>query len=307
MATATHTATRQGEPNGPVITPFSNTIDAGLLCNVCCEVGLLNLCRELAPISNFWTDCSGDEMAPLRPVIVPIANEGAAAITVADPADFEQGDTTVNKITVTPVHITRPFHITTNDWQKGFRLEMLAAANASALAKGIWDKILPLLTVGNFPAVSTKKVSEWPALGLPDVYGLLKCDPKNLILDPSLAAKVLFPTQGGCCAIQGITSGFGFSSISQQTYWTTAPAGTLGFGFCRQAIIVVSGVPQMSMCTDQVQSQNIPLPGLSGLTVQFNTWCDAKTRTRWGSYDVILGVAAGVGCAGVRIVPAAEV
>jgi hypothetical protein len=281
-----------------------NTFNANLTCDVCCDVGLSNLCQILAPTKNFWSECSPDPMCPGREIQVAVGTAGSNA--QENPTDFEIGDTTLTAIAVQPVHINKSFHITNADYEKCFRLEKLAAINSDLFGQAIWNKINPLLTNTNFPLIVADAAASWGPDSLKKVYAQLKCSSKHLILDPALYASVMFSTAGGCCFPLTQDSGpgaYGFQSISEHTYWANAPAGTLGFAFCPAAIIFASGIPPMPpACGSIIESRNFTVPGV-GLTAQFNVWCSSKSRTLWASYDVIVGVAPGPSCNGVRIVP----
>src|SRR5262245_16740592 len=110
-------------PAPPQVTPLANTL-TGLVCNVCCDVGLSALCQIIGPLP-FWTDCSADPMCPTRPVVVPLGTTASAA-QVTPITNFAVGDTTATPITVTPVHISKAFHITSDQYNNCIRLEKIA-------------------------------------------------------------------------------------------------------------------------------------------------------------------------------------
>jgi len=284
-----------------------NTFPAALICNTCCDVALDSICQILAPITNFSNECSPDPLAPLKPVIIPVATAGSTTLT--DPTNFEQGDTTLTNITVTPHLISQPFHITYAQYNQGFRLEQLARIQATALATAVWGIILPIIKNSATPAlgypvanVVVSALASFTPATLGSVYSKLLCTPRHLILDPAAMAKLMYQAGGCCMPIPGVgPGGFGFQSISEQSLWTGADANTYGFGFCPEAIAVVSGVPAVPpACGNIIDSRNITIPG-TGITVQFNLWCSAQSRTLWGSYDIVFGAALGVICKGVLI------
>jgi hypothetical protein len=287
---------------------MANTFDSGLICSVCCEVALVNICQVVAPLNNFWNECSGNPMAPLVPVAVPVATAGATAVQT-NPANFEIGDTNLATKLITPEHLNVSFHITNTQAQQGYKLSQLAEVNARKLAAAIWGKVLPIITNNASAAlgflvanVVTKAIASLTPADIGTAYGLLKCQPKHLIIDPAGMAKLMYQSGGCCFPFGGAGAGaFGFASINEQSIWTGADANTYGFAFCPEAIIIVSGVPAVApQCDGIIDSRSISLPGI-GLTVQFNLWCSSATRSLWGSYDIVFGAGLGAACAGVLI------
>jgi len=289
-----------------------NTFPAALICSVCCDVALTGICQILAPLTNFANDCSSDPLAPGKPVVVPVATAGSNTLT--NPSDFEQGDGTLESRTITPDYVSQPFHITAQQYQQGYRLEQLAKINAEVFAAAIWAKVMPLIKNAaahvppapptGFPLanVHVQGIAGFTPATVGVLYGLLKCMPKHLILDPAAMSKLLY-VAGGCCFPMGGSgpTGFGFQTITEHTQWAGADANTYGFAFCREAIAVVSGVPvSPPECGQMIAQRSVTLPG-SGLTVQFNMWCSSKTRSVWGSYDIMFGAALGVPCKGVLL------
>jgi len=284
-----------------------NTFSSGLICNTCCDAAMDSICQVLGPLNNFANECSPDPLAPLKPVSIPVATAGSTTLT--DPTNFEAGDTTLANILVTPHHISQPFHITHAQYNQGFRLEQLARINATALATAVWNVVLPIIknsatpTLG-FPVanVVVSAIASFTPATVGSAYAKLLCQPKHLLLDPTAMSKLMYQATGCCMPIPGVgPGGFGFQSISEHSLWATADANTYGFGFCPEAIAVVSGVPaKPPACGTIIEQQNITIPG-TGLTVQFNLWCSSATRALWGSYDIIFGAALGVICKGVLI------
>jgi hypothetical protein len=246
-------------------------------------------------------------MCPTRPVVIPLGTVASTALI--NPTNFAVGDTTAVPVTVTPKHISVPFSISSAELNNCMRLEKIAAINADAFGRAIWDQINALLKVATFTtnAPVTTSVATWGPNALKEVYGKLKCGPKHVILDPVLFASVMFSTTLGCCFPLSPTDrgagAYGFASISENSYWTGADAGLLGIGFCPQAIALVSGVPQKpAVCGGLYESRTFTVPGI-GLTAEFNIWCDANGRADRASYDIVLGAAEGVDCAMVLIIP----
>lgn len=295
---------------------MANTFNPETLCNYCCTVVLNTLCQILAPLNNFANDCSGDPLSPTRPVIVPVATTTSAVQVVNASTNFATGaGATMRGISIIPEHLTIPYSISQFELNQGYRIEQLVRINSEKLAAAIWGKVLPIIVNdATTPAVPPNKfpsgnkvvqaVASFTPATVGDIYGKLLCAPKHLILDPVAVAKLMF-VAGGCCQPLGTgVGGLGFASISEQSVWTGGQPNLYGFGFCRDAIAIVSGIPATApACAGALDQRTVTLPGI-GMTVQINTWCDLSTRSVIQTQDIVFGAAMGVPCQGVTLLSA---
>jgi hypothetical protein len=295
---------------------MANTFNAETLCNYCCQVALNTVCQILAPLNNFANDCSGDPMAPLRPVIVPVVTTTSAVQTIGATPNFSTGAAgAMRGITIVPEHLSIPYSISSKELNQGYRLEQLVSANAQKFAAAIWSKVLALIvndaTTPAVPPVAfpsgnkvIQAIATFGPSAVGDIYGKLLCGPKHLILDPVAVAKLMY-VPGGCCQpLASGVGGLGFASISEHSLWTGGQPNLYGFGYCREAIVIVSGIPAASpACADMLDQRTITLPGI-GLTIQVNTWCDLNSRSVIQTLDIVFGAALGVPCQGVTLLSA---
>jgi hypothetical protein len=279
-----------------------------------CDAALTQFNAMLGPMSNFWTDCSPNPIAPRQPINIAVGTVASVTLT-NEVADFEQGNSTLAIVSVTPDYITQPFHIDAQQYQQGFRLEQIAEINAKNFALSIWSKVLPLIVNNAAVAlgflVANKVVQTLATLTpatLGSVYGLLQgSGDKFMLLTTQGVGKLLYTTPAGIFPIAGNLGGtkaMGFASIDEHTYWVGAEANCYGFGFMKEAIVIAAGVPaQPPIAGVMLDQRTIQLDTL-GLTIQFNMWWSNKTRSVWGSFDVIFGAARGLITHGVTLVTA---
>jgi hypothetical protein len=291
-----------------------NTFNAETLCNQCCDVALTQLCQLLGPLDKFANDCSPDPMSPSRPIVIPVVTSASAVQT--NPTNFTTGaGSVVRGITITPKHLSIPYMISSAEYNKGYRIEQLVSIHAQKLASAIWAEVTPIMvndatTPANppnaFPSGNkvVKAIASFDPTTVGEIYAKLLCSPKHLLLDPAAAAKLMFQP-GGCCQPLGKgAGGLGFETISEHSQWTGGQPNLYGFGFCREAIAIASGVPATSpACAGILDQRTITLPGI-GLSVQVNSWCDPSARGMYQSLDIIFGAALGVPCQGVTVLSA---
>jgi|GEM_PF-3778386 len=295
---------------------MANVFNSETLCNYCCEVVLNTLCQILGPLDKFASDCSGDPMAPTRPIVVPVATTTSAVQVVTQTTNFTTGAAAAMRgITIVPEHLSIPYSISQFELNQGYRIEQLVRINTEKLAAAIWGKVLPIIVNdATTPAVPPNKfpsgnkvvqaLAGFTPATVGDMYGKLLCGPKHLLLDPPAVAKLMF-VAGGCCQPLGTgVGGMGFASISEHSLWTGGQPNLYGFAFCRDAIVIASGIPATApACAGLLDQRTVTIPGL-GLTVQINTWCDLNTRNVIQTQDIVFGAALGVPCQGVTLLSA---
>ena len=83
---------------------------------------------------------------------IQVKKATAGSTTLTNTAEFEQGDSTLDNIAVTPDQFSQPFHITNAEKQSGHKLMDLMKINFRALANKIIDTALAPVTNANFGA-----------------------------------------------------------------------------------------------------------------------------------------------------------
>jgi hypothetical protein len=300
-----------------------NTISLDLILPVLRDAAIVRLSEVLAPLTAYTRDFGTEPLSPHVEVRVPLASatptllvDGGAATAGAE-GNFEQGDSTLAAVKIAVKQYSKCFHVVNRDLQDGIRLNMLAEANAIALGEGIAGLLVGLMNVTNFPNPVTLPVSEWKdGAGMKALLGAIeKARNPVAILDTHLFAEAMITgamsfvlSREGAAATSVGPAAYGFSAIYRQTLWTGtgAAAGLAGFACDPQAIACASGPPlspaQVEGLGVLIAQDNIMIPGIN-LTVQSNVWLSTKTRTLWGSYDIMFGCAVGDATAGVLVIP----
>lgn len=285
---------------------MANTFDAALVCNLCCDVAVSTLGQCLAPLDCLWSECSPDVLAPLRPVVIPMATATSGILT--NPTNFATGDTTLTQVTVTVEHLVEGFGLTDAEWQSGYRLTRLIQAHMESFAAGVFGKVTALITAANFSKVDVTSVANWKPSTLKAILGQLPCaDRYCLWLNPDLYYSIAYSDTGGCCFILTPDKGpgaLGFQSIWPVNVWTGATAGTMGFAFIPRAIVMVAGLPASAVPCSSVygEERNITVPVL-GIPAKVVVWCDPNTRAVRATIETMFGVKPADNQAAVRIVP----
>jgi hypothetical protein len=265
-------------------------------------------------------------MAPGRIVKVPVVTVTSTPQPPTFPGvitNWESGNNTMGMISVPMQQIAQSFALTNAEYQNGFRLDTLAAANAATFAQTVMGRVTsklhwiagPIPSPLVYPADGTSfggfykgSVAASATFGANDLRGILGalpcCDRVCLWIANSLYWKIAFNANGNCCFILTPSTGpaaLGLSSIQANDVWTGGDTGLAGFAFCPKALVLVTAPPVELPC-EGVTSRIITLPGLN-IPVRVSTWCSTATRTVWVSYDVMIGVAVGDPTAGVLIEP----
>lgn len=269
-----------------------NTFDASLVVDVARMSGITVLQSKLAALRAFSRDFSADILAPKKTVQVAKVTSTSAVQT--NPTNFETGDTDMDNIAVTVAELSKSFHITNDQMQKGFRLQQLFDINLRTLANGIIDAATAPLTAANYGAALVNADAE--DFGTDDLKVLFAAaknyEVKNLVLDGSYLAQFL-PTDKFQFML-GEQGAYGFDGMYMNNRWDGAETSVQGFVCDPSALAVASGLPQLDpsisklMLVDEV----IQIPDL-GISIKFNVWGATAGRVVWGSFGVMFGAAAG--------------
>lgn len=291
---------------------MANSFDASLVTAVVAQRTPIILQQRLAPLANFTSDFSDEMMpmgsnnAPLRQIVLPV---GVAAATVlTNPSNFEQGDTTVSAVTITPTYYSRPFHVTSQEQQVGHRLERLIDVNLHKLCDAIWAATLSVVpTTFNSAAIAVSTTSNlFTTDGQQFLWGsLAKSRRKTLLLDGTLFAKFLPTTLEsfgiGTDGTSAATGAYGWNGgIFNVSLADTAKTNVKALALGDDAICVASAIPEVSEAvTHKMLAREIIPGGELGISIAMHHWGSTVSRAEWMSFDVVFGSAAGAVTGGV--------
>ena len=267
-----------------------NTYSATLVTDRLADGLITTLGTKLASLRGFSREFGTDRMKPKATVQVRRITTTSAVQT--NPTNFETGDTTSTAASVTVDQISKSFHATNDELNKGHQVQQAAEKNSQTFANGISDVVTAIMTVANFGAgLQIGTAENFERADLAPIYAVAKnYGVKNLILDGGHLA-FLLPQDRQYFRI-GEEGAYGFDLIAEQNRWTGAITNTVGFICDPNAIAICSGLPVDLPAADFLELNTVELPGL-GLTVQLSHWFARAARVHWMAYDVMFGAQAG--------------
>jgi len=281
-----------------------NTINSALLVDVMRESVITVLQPALAPLRAFTTDFSADPMRPKRTIEVPKAS--AAPPTQVDPSDFEQGNSTVGDISVTPEHLSQTFHVTHMEMQEHARIEWLTKINLQKLAQSIMVKTTHVMAGGGTPpftAYSGNPVAKdsWAVAEAKEMWGeLFGGGPSYLTLTRPFYAnlqpsdKFWFEPGAGAYGFDGIFLNEYVYNANFDGQDTAVGYEKLAGWACHpQAIGCASGLPYEPPGIGKEFIEMGSVATSIGLAVRYYLWFSTSTRNLYASYDLMYGAAVG--------------
>jgi hypothetical protein len=279
---------------------MANNLTSSLILDTIGKRSLTYLGNILAPFNAFSTDFSTESYTQGQNVRIPVATVGATVQT--NPTNWESGDSNISNVNVLVSQYSVSFQLTPRELNNGFRLDQLVDINLQNFGNKLIDVAFTPFTTTNFSNITVAQSSLVGANLQTAWAGIAKVPVKNLILDGTAYSKLL-PTS--LTTEIGPRPGLaGFDGIYLNTRWTGAGTNIYGFAGGAGAVAMVSGLPEtnsdgmdgleQSVVSIQLGGRGSLGQGPSGpvLPVLTSTWLSMATRTRWVSFDVMLGASA---------------
>ena len=257
--------------------------------------GIAKIESCFAPVRAFSQLFDPNPYAPKAKNIIKYVTSGSN--TIVDGTNFQVGGSNIDGLEVSVSHYSQPWPVTAKDLNSGIRPEDLFFANMQELSNTLATAIGFWFSTAVFPATPITSVGT--AFGLGDaalVAGRVPGPKKSLILHPVNFAMMAHGSGKGFNsgdAVHGWKGGIHEMSAG----WT---GKVRGIGCAPTALVTVTGT-LAEFNSNTIQRSLIGLPGLD-LTIEWNRWFDAETRTNWNSLDCIFGVTIAQADAGVLIV-----
>jgi hypothetical protein len=277
-----------------------NNLTSNLILDTIGKRSITYLGNVLAPFSAFSTDFSQETFTQGQNVRIPVATVGATVQT--NPTNWESGDSNISNVNVLVSQYSVSFQLTPRELNNGFRLEQLVDINLQNFGNKLIDVAFAPMTTTNFSNITVAQASLVGANLATAWAGIAKVPFKSVILDGTAYSRLL-PTS--LTTEIGPRAGLaGFDAVHLNTRWTGAGANIYGFAGGAGAIAMVSGLPEInsdgmdgleqSVVSVQLGGRGTLGQGPSGpaLPVMTSTWLSLATRTRWVSFDVMLGASA---------------
>jgi hypothetical protein len=283
---------------------MSNSYSSNLITQKLLDGVVTKLTEVTAPMNAFTVKFSADDFKPKAICQLKLVTAGSTTLT--NPSNYEQGDSTVANIAITPNVYSKPFHVGQDELNSGLRTGDVISRNLAEFAADLNDVALSQVTAVNFPASPvTVTGANFGFSSLQTLFGQLqKSNVKNVILEGTYFSKLLnqptyyqeIPNTSTSVAVKA----FGWDFVGLQSRWTAADAKTYGFACNPQAIAIACGLPVFPKAAGGViDRKEIVLP--NGLTVAMHAWISLATRTTWMSFDCVLGASVADSTAGVLI------
>jgi len=279
---------------------MANNLTSSLILDTIGKRSLTYLGNVLAPFNAFSTDFSTESFTQGQNVRIPVATVGATVQT--NPTNWESGDSNISNVNVLVSQYSVSFQLTPRELNNGFRLNQLVDINLQNFGNKLIDVAFTPFTTTNFSNITVAQSSLVGANLQTAWAGIAKVPVKNLILDGTAYSKLL-PTS--LTTEIGPRPGLaGFDGIYLNTRWTGAGTNIYGFAGGAGAVAMVSGLPEtnsdgmdgleQSVVSVQLGGRGTLGQGPTGpvLPVLTSTWLSMATRTRWVSFDVMLGASA---------------
>ena len=279
---------------------MANNLTSSLILDTIGKRSLTYLGNILAPFNAFSTDFSTESYTQGQNVRIPVATVGATVQT--NPTNWESGDSNISNVNVLVSQYSVSFQLTPRELNNGFRLDQLVDINLQNFGNKLIDVAFTPFTTTNFSNITVTQSSLVGANLATAWAAIAKVPVKNLILDGTAYSKLL-PTS--LTTEIGPRPGLaGFDGIYLNTRWTGAGTNIYGFAGGAGAVAMVSGLPEtnsdgmdgleQSVVSIQLGGRGSLGQGPSGpvLPVLTSTWLSMATRTRWVSFDVMLGASA---------------
>lgn len=279
---------------------MANNLTSSLILDTIGKRSLTYLGNILAPFNAFSTDFSTESYTQGQNVRIPVATVGATVQT--NPTNWESGDSNISNVNVLVSQYSVSFQLTPRELNNGFRLDQLVDINLQNFGNKLIDVAFTPFTTTNFSNITVAQSSLVGANLATAWAAIAKVPVKNLILDGTAYSKLL-PTS--LTTEIGPRPGLaGFDGIYLNTRWTGAGTNIYGFAGGSGAVAMVSGLPEtnsdgmdgleQSVVSIQLGGRGSLGQGPAGpvLPVLTSTWLSMATRTRWVSFDVMLGASA---------------
>lgn len=246
---------------------------------------------KVARFSDFSTNFTDEKIGRNRPTIeVPLVT---GSTVTKGTTSWGAGDTaSAMKEVVTDI-FTAPFSITPAQYENGYAIADLVAANAVKLVDALQADFFANLAVAKGFAKYATAIdpATFTAADLQGVWASLAGANKNLLLNAPLFSKLL-SNQTTTIDPESGAPLMGFKRVSYADIWTGAETKVVGAVCNPNALLAASGLPAFpEKVTAQLEQIQVPLG--NGLTALLSIGYDMATRSDVASLDIMFGSAVG--------------
>jgi hypothetical protein len=267
---------------------MANTISSDLIQDIVIETFNTVATKRIGGFKDCVSDFSADAVAILqngKPTTAQISLDEGAGAAKENPTTFEDASNTIVAKAIPVSLLSQQFGLA---WDSGLKLENIIESNANALCDAMIAKFVAVLKQ------ATGEVSV-------DIAGAKDGDAKDNLFQEIFASldkgnkKILYgnsslyskgaPVNRNSFDLGGSVRGFdGFYELSYINGEDFAGVVTDGRG-----VGIISRLPEWTADVNRLLSQSFIKVDKLGLSVQFNTWASANSRSTYGSMDVVFG------------------
>ena len=272
---------------------MANTISSDLIQDIVIETVNTVAQKRLAGFKDLVNDFSAEAVNILqngKPSTAQVSIDEGAGVTKENPTSFEDKGNTVNARPIACSLLSQQFGL---NWNDGLKLEQVVQSNAHAFCDTMIGKVSALFTTANFGNINEFDISGATTADAKDnlfqeIFALLdKGNKKVLFANSSLYAKGAPVNMDSFDPTAGSGRVRGFDGFYEDSYLNAGSvAGVITDG---RGIGIISRMPEWTGEVNRLLEQtNILIENL-GMSVQFNKWGSATSRSTYGTIDVVFG------------------
>lgn len=267
---------------------MANTISSDLIQDIVIETFNAVATKRIGGFKDCVSDFSADAVAILqngKPTTAQISLDEGAGATKENPTTFEDTSNTIVAKAIPVSLLSQQFGLT---WDSGLKLESIIESNANALCDAMIAKFVAVLKQATGEVsldIAGAKDGDAKDNLFQEIFASLDKGNKKILYGNSSLYSKGAPVNRNSFELGGSVRGFdGFYELSYINSEDFAGVVTDGRG-----VGIISRLPEWTDNVNRLLDQSVINVEKLGLSVQFNTWASANSRSTYGSMDVVFG------------------
>lgn len=267
---------------------MANTISSDLIQDIVIETFNAVATKRIGGFKDCVSDFSADAVAILqngKPTTAQISLDEGAGATKENPTTFEDTSNTIVAKAIPVSLLSQQFGLA---WDSGLKLESIIESNANALCDAMIAKFVAVLKQATGEVsldIAGAKDSDAKDNLFQEIFASLDKGNKKILYGNSSLYSKGAPVNRNSFELGGSVRGFdGFYELSYINGEDFAGVVTDGRG-----VGIISRLPEWTDNVNRLLDQSVINVEKLGLSVQFNTWASANSRSTYGSMDVVFG------------------
>lgn len=267
---------------------MANTISSDLIQDIVIETFNAVATKRIGGFKDCVSDFSADAVAILqngKPTTAQISLDEGAGATKENPTTFEDTANTIVAKAIPVSLLSQQFGLS---WDSGLKLESIIESNANALCDAMIAKFVAVLKQATGEVsldIAGAKDGDAKDNLFQEIFASLDKGNKKILYGNSSLYSKGAPVNRNSFDLGGSVRGFdGFYELSYINGEDFAGVVTDGRG-----VGIISRLPEWTDNVNRLLDQSVINVEKLGLSVQFNTWASANSRSTYGSMDVVFG------------------